>query len=88
VVSYDIVDDKTRNKIAKTLLDYGTRVQYSVFECVLTKEQLHRLEQELTELYDPREDTIRIYTLCENCLSKVHVLGLGKLTEDEDVYVV
>ncbi|RKY67547.1 MAG: CRISPR-associated endonuclease Cas2 [Candidatus Latescibacterota bacterium] len=53
VVSYDIVDDKTRNKIAKTLLDYGTRVQYSVFECVLTKEQLHRLEQELTELYDP-----------------------------------
>ena len=32
VVSYDIGSDKLRNKVAKVLLGYGNRVQYSVFE--------------------------------------------------------
>ena len=35
VVSYDITSDRLRNKIAKTLEGYGTRIQYSVFECRL-----------------------------------------------------
>lgn len=34
-ISYDIPDDKRRLKIAKILLDYGPRVQYSVFEAQL-----------------------------------------------------
>ena len=40
VVAYDIIDDKRRNRVAKTMEDYGTRVQYSVFECVLEEEYL------------------------------------------------
>jgi len=39
VVAYDIIDDKRRNRVAKTMEDYGTRVQYSVFECVLEEEK-------------------------------------------------
>ncbi len=36
VVAYDIPDDKRRLKVMNTLLDYGgTRVNYSVFECML-----------------------------------------------------
>ncbi|MCA9742068.1 CRISPR-associated endonuclease Cas2, partial [candidate division KSB1 bacterium] len=35
LVSYDIVDDKQRTKLAKRLQNYGQRVQYSVFECDL-----------------------------------------------------
>jgi len=40
VVSYDIVDDKRRTKLAKKLCDFGKRVQYSVFECDLDEDSL------------------------------------------------
>lgn len=35
LISYDIPDDRRRVRVAKTLKDYGDRVQYSVFECIL-----------------------------------------------------
>jgi len=35
VISYDIPDDERRLKVAKILLDFGRRVQYSVFEAHL-----------------------------------------------------
>jgi CRISPR-associated protein Cas2 len=40
VVSYDIHDDKRRNRIHKVLKNFGERIQFSVFECDLTKDQL------------------------------------------------
>ncbi|NMG82782.1 MAG: CRISPR-associated endonuclease Cas2 [Methanosarcinales archaeon] len=43
VISYDISDDKKRNKVANMLLDYGTRVQYSVFECLIDAKTLEKL---------------------------------------------
>ena len=46
IVSYDIVDDKRRTKLAKRLCDFGKRVQYSVFECDLSKEQLKKMINE------------------------------------------
>lgn len=88
VVSYDIVEDKTRNKISKALLDFGTRVQYSVFECNLNQQQLEEMEGRLLRLLDSENDTIRLYLLCENCVGKVRVHGRGMLTRDEEVYVV
>ena len=38
VVSYDIHDDKRRNSIHKVLKNFGERIQFSVFECDMTKE--------------------------------------------------
>jgi len=42
LVSYDIPNDRRRVKIAKTLEDFGDRVQYSVFECDLEQEHFER----------------------------------------------
>lgn len=39
VICYDIPDDKRRKKISDLLEVYGSRVQYSVFECVLNSKQ-------------------------------------------------
>lgn len=88
VISYDIKDDKRRLKIAKTLEDYGTRVQYSVFECILTDEYLNRLKRRLERLIKVEEDSIRYYKLCNACRSKILIQGQGKVTEDEDVYII
>jgi len=88
VVSYDIVDDKRRNKVANTLKNYGTRVQYSVFECLLKMEYLNRLIRDLRSIINESEDTVRIYNLCRSCVEKTRVYGKGKITEDHDVFIV
>ncbi|NET61636.1 MAG: CRISPR-associated endonuclease Cas2 [Symploca sp. SIO2E6] len=43
VVAYDIPDDKRCKKVSDLLEGYGKRVQYSVFECVLSQAKYEEL---------------------------------------------
>lgn len=76
VVSYDIASDRLRNKIAKILEGYGVRIQYSVFECRLNEKKYKEMYGKLLELMaGAKEGNIRLYSLCENCLSKICTIG-------------
>lgn len=89
VVSYDIVDDRRRARVAKILADYGDRVQYSVFELLLRKaEQLTEMERRLSRVVDTKEDSIRIYSLCASCLKRVRIIGRGEVLDYKPAYVV
>ena len=88
IVSYDIPDDRKRNKVAKTLLDFGDRVQHSVFECLLNKKLFEELLEKLKKLMTEKEDSIRIYPLCQECSTKAVILGKGEPTKEDDVYIV
>lgn len=88
VVSYDVSNDRRRTRLAHNLKDFGQRVQYSVFECRLDLEALDRLRQRIEKLIDPLEDSVRIYRLCLECDKQVEIQGMGKVTEDPDVYVL
>ena len=65
VVTYDIVDDQRRERVASELANFGERVQYSVFECHLTLAQVQELQQRLTRLIVHTEDRVRYYPLCQ-----------------------
>jgi CRISPR-associated protein Cas2 len=67
VVSYDIADDKRRNKVMNELKNYGTHVQYSVFECDLSSTQVREMKMKLRKLIKQSEDSIRYYFLCKGC---------------------
>ncbi|MCS7231165.1 MAG: CRISPR-associated endonuclease Cas2 [Elusimicrobiota bacterium] len=88
VISYDITDDKRRNKVAKVLENYALRVQYSVFEIVCNKNIIEEILLQLESLIDKNEDSIRVYEVCECCLKKIKILGIGEVTKDLEVYVV
>lgn len=88
IISYDIVDDKKRNKISKILENYGTRVQYSVFECIIDEEQLEEIKNITRDIIDEAEDSIRYYKLCESCLKKLEIAGSGEITKDMDFYII
>lgn len=88
IVSYDIPDDRRRNMVAKTLFDYGTRVQYSVFECIMDDEIRSRMSMRLRKIISEDTDSIRIYALCGKCQKTIEILGTGTITKDEDVYVI
>ncbi len=87
VISYDIKDDRRRTHVAKRLKDYGTRVQYSVFECILPEEKFRELINRLRKFVE-EEDSIRFYKICENCRKKIFIYGRGKVTENEEVYII
>ena len=67
VVSYDIEDDRARNRIAEVLKDYGKRVQYSVFECQLEPELVAEMRMDLEKIPRGKRDEIRLYFLCARC---------------------
>lgn len=88
VVSYDIVNDRRRNKVCKELKNFGEHIQYSVFECLLRQRGLDRMSTRLAALVDEAEDSVRIYLLCDGCRKRAKVIGRGKVIEDPDVLVV
>lgn len=77
-VAYDITDDKRRNKVAKILKDFGSRIQYSVFECNTDRRALLRLRSRLEKVIDFSEDTITFYHLCAACEKQIDRIGLKK----------
>ena len=81
VVCYDVVNDRRRYRIMKTLTGYGDRVQYSVFECELTEKRLGRLTLTLQKLVNDQEDSIRFYPLNELERERMILIGNAKPRE-------
>ena len=75
VISYDVVDNKRRNKLCNKLKDFGEHVQYSVFEADLSPKLFEKMLREIKELIDEKEDNVRIYSLCSSCRKKIIYLG-------------
>ena len=68
LITYDVsvttVTGRSRlRRISKTCLDYGMRVQNSVFECDITPVQWVRLKATLLDIFDPNQDSLRFYSL-------------------------
>ena len=86
-VAYDITNDKRRNRVAKILKDFGTRIQYSVFECNTDRRALLRLQSQLEKVIDFAEDTITFYHLCAACEKQITQIGRKKGL-DKQSYIV
>ena len=87
IVSYDMPNDKTRNKVAKIMLDFGVRVQYSVFECNMDDKLLEKMTAKVSKIISDK-DSVRIYALCGKCDKVVKILGTGEVSKDKDVYIL
>lgn len=80
LITYD-VDTTTKDgekrlrKVAKECVNYGQRVQNSVFECLLTEAQLVSLKAILSGIIDDNKDSIRFYFLGNNWLGMIEMLG-------------
>lgn len=77
VVAYDIPDDKRRKRVSDLLLGYGRRVQYSVFELVVSPEKFDELCQRLKKQVKLSEDSVRFYPLSKHTLGQVEAWGVG-----------
>jgi CRISPR-associated protein Cas2 len=88
LVAYDVSTASAEGRrrlrqVAKACVDFGQRVQNSVFECLLDPAQWTQLRQTLVELIDAEEDSLRFYFLGSNWQKRVEHLG-AKITYDPE----
>ena len=75
-------------RIAKTCLDYGVRVQYSVFECIVDPAQWAVLKQKLMDEIDDEVDSLRFYFLGANWRNRIEHVGAKKSFDQEGPLVI
>ena len=92
LVSYDVAEDENGKrrlrKISKTCLNFGQRVQYSVFECLVDPAQWAALKQQLLRLINPEFDSLRFYFLGSNWQRRVEHVGAKKTYDPEGTMIV
>jgi len=70
-VAYDIENDRKRSRVAKMLEKYGTRINYSVFECMFTQIQFEKIRDSIAQHIDIKTDTVVYYPICLDCYTKI-----------------
>lgn len=73
-ITYESGAKRLRN-VAKACVDYGKRVQNSVFECVLTDAQFLMLKNRLKNIIDSKQDSVRFYMLGKNWKKNIETIG-------------
>jgi len=93
LVSYDVSTSdpggqKRLNRVAKACKDYGQRVQFSVFECIVDPAQWTVLKQRLLDEINEEKDSLRFYYLGSNWRRRVEHIGAKKGVDQEGPLVV
>jgi CRISPR-associated protein Cas2 len=89
VVCYDIADDRRREHVATIMLDFGRRIQESVFVADLDGELAEKMRNRLKQILDLTADRVHIFRLCLDCSAKAQSIGAGSdLPQDQDFYIL
>ncbi|MGD9518248.1 MAG: CRISPR-associated endonuclease Cas2 [Armatimonadota bacterium] len=93
VVTYDVSTEtpegqRRLRRVAKACQDYGQRVQYSVFECLVEPAQWVELRARLLEEADLSEDSLRFYFLGSNWRRRVEHVGAKRPYDPEGPIII
>ena len=93
LITYDVNTEnsagkKRLRKIAKLCLDYGQRVQNSVFECVVDSSQCKQLQHRLVETMDKKYDSLRFYYLGNKYQTKIEHFGRKESYDPEGILMI
>lgn len=93
LITYDVNTEDAKGKsrlrkVAKQCVNYGQRVQNSVFECILDPAQCKLLKAHLLKIIDPEKDSLRFYNLGNQYKNKVEHYGAKETCEQEGVLIL
>ncbi|PID56158.1 CRISPR-associated endonuclease Cas2 [candidate division KSB3 bacterium] len=94
LVTYDVGGTNSRagqkrlRHIAETCLNYGLRVQKSVFECQVNPSEWERLRATLLNTYKPEVDSLRFYFLGSNWKRRVEHHGICDTPDIEGTLII
>lgn len=88
LVVYDVSHNRRRTKLHNALKNFGTPVQYSVFECLLSPTDVVKMKAQINKVIKPRLDRVRYYPICQSCLKGVEISSGPEVLADTDSIVV
>ena len=88
LITYDVNTiendgNKRLRKVSKVCLDYGQRVQNSVFECNVDPAQFVKIKYELSKIIDFEKDSLRFYKLGKNWENRIETMGKNETYNPE-----
>lgn len=87
VFTYDVADNRRRTRVMNLLRNFGVRVNFSVFECVLTAEEAAALAGRLARSLRRGKDHLRVYGVCAACQQRRSVHGIFSDPSEPVVHV-
>lgn len=83
LITYDVNTKSNQGvrrlaKVAKVCVNYGQRVQNSVFECVVDNTQFAMIKKQIADIIDEEKDSVRYYILGEQYKNRIEHVGLKK----------
>lgn len=92
LITYDVNTEtpqgrKRLRKVAKECVNYGHRVQNSVFECVMDAAKCVEVKDKLRKIIDPDLDSLRFYYLGNRYKTKVEHFGVNRSLDLEDALI-
>jgi len=88
LITYDITEPKRLNNMRHFLKEFGLRTQKSVFECDIDDVAIRRIRAYCRDNLDLDKDSVRIYRICNRCINKVVISGLGLKVTQLDYMIV
>lgn len=88
VVCYDIADDARRNTLASTLLDFGQRIQESVFVANLDDELAGHMLERISKTIDGHWDRVHVFPMCQACSLRTIVMGTAETISEQEFYII
>ncbi len=94
LITYDVnTEDRAGarrlRKVAKVCLNYGQRVQNSVFECSVTPAMFIEIKSQLSDIIDVERDSLRFYLLGKNWQNRVEQMGKNDTYDpDKDALII
>lgn len=93
LITYDVNTEDAAGRrrlrlVAKQCVNYGQRVQNSVFECVLDAAKCREVQHKLLKLIDTNRDSLRFYYLGNNYANKTEHFGVRPSYEAEGTLMV
>lgn len=93
LITYDVetitpAGRKRLRQVAKQCMNYGQRVQNSVFECLADSSQFAELRHRLESIIDSEKDSLRFYKLGNNWQNRIEHIGAKTSYNPEDVMII
>jgi CRISPR-associated protein Cas2 len=93
LITYDVNTQSEKGKrrlrqVARQCVNYGQRVQNSVFECVADAAQFASIKAKLIKLIDEEEDSLRFYILGNHYKTKVEHYGARPSYDADDAIII
>ncbi len=93
LITYDVNTEteagrKRLRHVAKQCVNYGQRVQNSVFECVMDAAKCREVKNKLEKIIDKDKDSLRFYYLGNNYQNKVEHIGAKESYNVEGTLII